>query len=230
MNSIRLAQRFPVLILCFIIFTQIACGSLEEKREKYFKRGETYLSEEKYDEAVIEFKNVLQIDPEYAEGYYQLALTYLKLQQPRGAYGSLLKTIDLDPEHVSAHLAVGEILLLAKQTDQALEKAEFVLEKDPENIQAHQLKGNCLLVKGDLDGALHQARSLLEKEPDSVDTMIFMAQIHNLKKEGEKAEELLLKALNTDETNIKTYITLARHYQAYQQEGKIGRESCRERV
>jgi tetratricopeptide (TPR) repeat protein len=58
---------------CFVLITTLAgCGSVESRRQKYFERGKSYVAEEKYKEAEIEFKNALQIDPEFAEGYFEL--------------------------------------------------------------------------------------------------------------------------------------------------------------
>ena len=60
--------------ICFLVSlancTQL---SAEEKKAKHQERGMAYFEEGKYQEALIEFKNVVQLDPKDAKAYHQLA-------------------------------------------------------------------------------------------------------------------------------------------------------------
>jgi tetratricopeptide (TPR) repeat protein len=51
------------------------------KRENYFEKGE-------YKSAELEFRNAIQIDPEFVDAYERLGETYLKLGDPRGPSGN----------------------------------------------------------------------------------------------------------------------------------------------
>ena len=51
-------------------------SSAEEKKAKHYERGMSYFNDEKYREALIEFKNVIQLDPKDAQAYHQLALIH----------------------------------------------------------------------------------------------------------------------------------------------------------
>ena len=46
-----------------------ACGGAEERKVTYLEKGKAYIADKNYDKARIEIKNVLQIDPKYAEAY-----------------------------------------------------------------------------------------------------------------------------------------------------------------
>ena len=46
------------------------CGGKEQRMAKYMEKGKTYLANEDYDKARVEIKNVLQIDPKFAEAYF----------------------------------------------------------------------------------------------------------------------------------------------------------------
>jgi len=56
-----------------------ATFSPEAKKAKYLQLGQTYFDRGNTGEALIEFKNVVQLDPKNADTHYRLALTYLKL-------------------------------------------------------------------------------------------------------------------------------------------------------
>ena len=75
-------------ILCAVFLAGIAGCSKEGKKEGHFKKGETYLSESKFREAVIEFKNVLQIDPNDAKAQLKLGMAQLGAGDPREAYAA----------------------------------------------------------------------------------------------------------------------------------------------
>ena len=65
-----------------------ACQSQEAKLAEHQERAEAYLEEGKNAEAIIEYKNVLQIDPNDAAAHYGLAKAYLARTSCRRATGS----------------------------------------------------------------------------------------------------------------------------------------------
>src|SRR6266568_1336941 len=92
----------PITMLGLIfVLVAVSCSlsSPEAKKEKHRERGLTYFEKGQLQEAVIEFKNVVQLDPKDSEGHYRLALTYLKiggLGGLQGAFGELTRTVELD--------------------------------------------------------------------------------------------------------------------------------------
>ena len=53
--------------------------------------GDRYVAEQKYQEAVVEYRNAIQQDPKFGEARYKLAETYAKLQDPRNAYREYIR-------------------------------------------------------------------------------------------------------------------------------------------
>lgn len=85
-----------VLSICAIGLTNCTQLSAEEKKAKHQERGRAYFDEGKYQEALIEFKNVVQLDPKNAKAYHQLALIHLKLggmPDLRSAFGNSVKPL-----------------------------------------------------------------------------------------------------------------------------------------
>src|SRR5712691_1958777 len=118
--------------------------SPEAKKAKHHERGQAYFEKGQFQEAVIEFKNVVQLDPKDSEGHYRLALTYLKiggLGGLQGAFGELTRTVELDPSNRDAQLKLGELYLLASKPAKARERAELVLVSTPTDPQGMVLKG-----------------------------------------------------------------------------------------
>ncbi|MCK7506644.1 MAG: tetratricopeptide repeat protein [Desulfobacterales bacterium] len=104
--------------------------SKESKIERHWKKGETYFSENKLKEAVIEYKNIIQLEPKHSKAYYKLGMAYLKMGLLREGYASLIKTVEINPDMVEARNQLGGLYLLSKDTKKAREQAEFILAKD----------------------------------------------------------------------------------------------------
>ncbi|MDC4226011.1 MAG: tetratricopeptide repeat protein [Candidatus Manganitrophus sp.] len=72
------------------------------------------MAEEKYSEAIIEFKNVLQLDPNYVDAKYQLGLAYLKLGGPANlsnAFKLLSEAVEKKPDLVDAQIKLAGLYL-----------------------------------------------------------------------------------------------------------------------
>ena len=53
-----------------------ACQAKEEKLAEHMSRGDQYIDQDEFSAAIIEYKNVLQIDPNHAAAHYGLAKAY----------------------------------------------------------------------------------------------------------------------------------------------------------
>src|SRR5690348_11036909 len=125
------------LIVSIAAVPLVSCDrfSPEAKKAKHRERGLAYYDKGQYQEALIELKNVVQIDPKDADGHYRLALTYLKvggLPNLQAAFGELSKTVELDQTNQDAQLKLGEMYLLSQQPSKAREHAEVVLASTPQ--------------------------------------------------------------------------------------------------
>ena len=107
----------------------------------FLASGETYIKAGKYQEAVIEFRNAVQIDPKSATAHYQLARAYMSLGNRAAAYRDFEESVSLDAGNVDAQLQLAALLIDRKEYDRAQTMAEQVLDKDPKNAQAHVIFG-----------------------------------------------------------------------------------------
>ena len=94
----------------------------QKGKVKYLESGKRYLKAGKYQEASIQFRNALKLDPRFAEAYYQLAQADLSLKQWNGAVAALRQTIDLDPQRVDAHVDKGRLYLASRTTKRLMMK------------------------------------------------------------------------------------------------------------
>ena len=124
------------------------------RKQKYLQSGEKYLSKGKLNEAIIEFRNALEIDPRFAAAHYQLAHAYLRSKNPEAAYRELLETVSLDPKNSDPQVELAAMLVAGRQFAQARTIVDKVLKADPKNAQAHAILGQTFSASQDRPNAI----------------------------------------------------------------------------
>ncbi len=161
------------LLLC----ATLACQSEEVRLAQHQESGEAFLSEQKWSEAELEFKNALRIDPNSAAAHYGLAKAYLGAKDPRSAYWELEETVRLDPNHFDARLRHGEFLLYGKdpELEQAVAHADAILAAEPTRWEALALKARALQALRRTDEAGSAFEAAVQAAPDQPAPLLFWA-------------------------------------------------------
>jgi tetratricopeptide (TPR) repeat protein len=188
------------LVLPFLLVNLANCTQLsdEEKKARHQERGEAYFEEQKYQEALIELKNVVQLDPKDAKAYHQLALIHLKLggmPDLQSAFGELTKAVELDPSIQDAQLKLGELYLLSQQPKEAKRHAEVVLVSSPHDPKGHLLRGRSLIMEKNFEKGIEELKKSLELDPDNEQVYVDLARAYLILEKPEEAEDILDQGL-----------------------------------
>ncbi|HYA39787.1 MAG TPA: tetratricopeptide repeat protein [Syntrophobacteraceae bacterium] len=112
------ADRFVILMALAAILA--GCSrSPEARKARYTSSGDRYFSEGKYTEAVIQCKNVLQIEGNNVHAVEQLGYAHYALGEMEQACRFLSRARDLDPDTLQVRSKLGNFLLLAKKLEDA---------------------------------------------------------------------------------------------------------------
>src|SRR5712691_4845513 len=155
-----------ICVLVWMLVGPAYSADPQAKKNAYIEKAEAYSKDGKYDEAVIELKNAVQIDPNDAVTQYKLGLAYLKIAKQENfpeALKAFESSIKHDPAQTGAQLRLGELYLVGGQLGKAQERAEAVLQNDAKNVEAYLLLGQVYAGRQNLAPALEtveQARKL----------------------------------------------------------------------
>ncbi len=141
-----------------VFFLVSSCQTKEAKKEakkqEHYQKGLTLKQEGKLDEAIIEFKNAIQQDPNFANAYYQLGLALLEQgKEPGQGYGSLVKAAELDKNNLDARIRVADLYFnqdmrnVTRDFSKTETELNDILDIDPNNAGAHLLRGRMYSVK-----------------------------------------------------------------------------------
>jgi tetratricopeptide (TPR) repeat protein len=201
-------SRFAPYLL--LLLAALACQSQEDRLAEHLRKGEAFLAEKKWDEASIEFKSGLGVDPNSPKAHYGLALAYLGAKDPRRAYWELEETVRLDPAHADARLRLGEFLLFMKEDEvaRAVENADAILAADPKRWEAFLLKARALSALGRAEEAGVAYVAAVEAAPEQPLPLLLHA--NHLRMQGQKTEaEAAFRRLTEQHSAVGSWTALA---------------------
>ncbi len=178
------------LVLALVCVTAWACQSTEAKKAAYQSRGEAYATDGRHAEAIIEFKNVLQIDPNAAAAHWGLAKSYLALNKVKEGYWELRETARLDPTNLDAKLQYGQLARLAGENDEALKQADELIAADPKKGLAYVLRGQALELLKRPDEAKEAYLKAVEVAPAEPAPLLLLGDFYVRQGDNASAEPL----------------------------------------
>jgi tetratricopeptide (TPR) repeat protein len=142
--------------------------SPEARKARHLERGDKFFQRDAHREAVIEYANVLRIEPGNAHAIRRLGLSYFQVGEFARAYRLLQQTLEKDPADLDARTKLGQIYLLGRRPEEARAEALAVLDKQPRNLDALALLAGAADEPAEIDDALKRfeaARGDLEGQP-----------------------------------------------------------------
>src|SRR5438552_1007413 len=126
-----------LLVIILPFMDRLRFRDTKARADAFLQQGKAYFQNAKYREAIIDWKNAIQLDPTDAQAHYYLGLAYLEMQLWPNALAELLQSVELAPHLTEAQLKLGELYFLSKNLVQARAKAQRVLEEDATQVQGY---------------------------------------------------------------------------------------------
>ncbi len=183
--------RLPGTFLLALVLMLGGCASDEKRLAEFMERGEAYAEQGLNEEAIIEFKNALQIDPNDAPAHEALSMVYLAASLPREAYWEMSETVRLDPTNINARLRYGSISAVVGDHDLAREQADAILELEPNRSQAFTLRAQALEAEEHYEGADADLKSAIKNEPEGYAYRFLYASFLQRRERFDEAEQML---------------------------------------
>ena len=151
------------------------CGLLHRRRagvrlrravgRRARQRGDTYFASRRYQEAVVEYKSALQVDPQLGAVRLKLGDTYAALNEPHAARGEYIRAADSMPDSLEAQLKAGNALLMARAFEDAQARATRAISLNPKSLEAQVLRGNAMAGLKKFDEAIEDFIAAIALDP-----------------------------------------------------------------
>ena len=209
-----------VLALALHVVLTLSLGCTQEtaetKKTRHKERATQYFEKGEYREAIIEFKNVVQLDPVDADAHYRQGLSHIKLgtaQDLRDAIKALTATVELNAANLDAQVKLGQLLLMANDPANARKRAEIILASAPDQKEGHILRGLSLVRESRLGEGITELKRAIELDPTNVSLFIDLARAQVQAKDVQGAETTLLQVLKTNPQSLEARLVLGDFYQ-----------------
>ena len=189
------ARALFVCLLAGVAITVACSKDPAVAREEFLAEGNRYMSDKKYTQAVVSYRNAVQQDERSGEARSKLSEAYLAAGDSPSALREALSAAELLPDDAEMQMRAGFLLLLAKQFGDARTRAAAALAKDPRNPRALVLLGNALAGLRDLDAAVEQIEEAINVDRDFTLGYANLGALEAARGDREAAEAALRRAV-----------------------------------
>jgi anti-anti-sigma factor len=161
--------------------------------------------------AIMKWKKVVEIKPNYADAYYHLGLAYFNKGQYEQSAEEFKKAIDINKGYADAHKRLGDVYTILGKVNEAIEEYKEALEINPNYTDALISLGLLYNDGSMLDEAITQYEKALTVHPNYADIHNNLGAAYMGKKDYKKALKCFEKSLeiNSGFTNALRNIATA---------------------
>jgi tetratricopeptide (TPR) repeat protein len=105
-----------LLIISLLLFFTVACGKKAEQAKKHFDQAVQYEEQKMPEEALNEYKQAIQLNPQYAEAHFRLGALYHTLNAYSSAVDEYQKVLEIDPNYRGIHTAMAHVYYVRGMT------------------------------------------------------------------------------------------------------------------
>ena len=200
------------------VATALACalascgGNPAKQKAEFLASGEKYAKAGKYQEAVIQYRNAIAIDPRWAAAHYRLALAYMELKVPQQAYQEFLSAVELDPANADAQLQLAALYIAGRKYDDAQKTLDRLVAADPSNFRAHTLLGEDYAARQAWEPAVHEFQIAMAGDASQIGNYAGLASVYLSTGRAAEAEAILRKATEAQPKSLDAVMALGRFY------------------
>jgi tetratricopeptide (TPR) repeat protein len=173
-------QRFPTTVFLYNI------------------RGSALLDLGNFEDAVLSFCKVIELEPESPEAHNNLGLAQQRAGANDGAVDSYREAVRLKPEFAEAHNNLGVLLSDLGQVEAAIDSYRTALFYDPEFAEAYNNLGAALTDLNQTGEAIDAYRKALQRNPDYAEAHNNLGILQQRQKRWDDALESYQRALNIE--------------------------------
>jgi tetratricopeptide (TPR) repeat protein len=170
--------------------------------------GDRYVENRQFKEAILEYRNALEHQPDVASTHAKLASAYEQAGEPDKALASLARVASLDETDVNANLRVSQALLAAERFDDARTLAERVLRQQPQHADALTVVAAALAANGQPKAAEEKLAEAFAIDPRSRSAHLMKASLQARDRKFTEAKATLHRVVELHPAAADSWLAL----------------------
>ncbi len=182
----------PLLLAAALL---AGCDTAEERAEAHHKRATELLAEGKVEQAIVEFRNVFQLDGNNAAARLEYANLMVEQGNLQEAIGQFLRLVEQDWGNVAGHKRLAELALQIQDLPTAETHASRAYELDPADPEIRAYKATVDYHAGKHEAAVKMAEGVLKEVPGNLPAQMVLIADRMRAEDDAGAIELIETAL-----------------------------------
>jgi len=170
------------------------------------------------EEAIIAFKKVIFLNPNYANAHYNMGNILRNLGNYHEAIDAFKKAVFIQPDHAKAYGNMGVALHNQGRLDDAIDAYKKSISLKPDFAETYSNMGNVLLAQGRLDEAIEVLEKSISLNPNLIEAYINMGNVLSDQDKMHEAIEAYKKAISINPNYADAYSNMGT---ALRDQGKL---------
>ncbi|MFH1283086.1 MAG: tetratricopeptide repeat protein [bacterium] len=214
----KASVKHPVVVICCLMSIHlILLSTITYKRNKMYQKPEllwyeaisfypgheraaknassehnrhaiAYKEKEEYQNAIEEYKKIIELRPGYANGYNDIGVLYKEIGEYDKAISAYKSAIALNPNYTDAHNNLGNVYLELNDKSSALYEYTQAVNLNPDYAEAHNNMANLYYFSGDYEKAVEKYKDAIKIDPNLTAAHINLGVVYF--KQGNYSEAL----------------------------------------
>lgn len=180
----------------------------------YFILGNFYYGQNRYAEAIAQFKIAVDKKPDDVQSIINIAQCYIRMNQQGQAESFILDQVRRGIEDSILFFNLGKLYVRGGKPDQAIPAFKKCLALNPHSASANSALARVYFMKNDLAQAESHAREAIRLDPKLIGAHYALAQVLHKSGRVDEAEEEYKREIEVSPTIFKVYLDLAMIYKS----------------
>ena len=207
----KFIQLFSILLLAVLLAAVNTGCSAKAKKAYHLQKADRYFDAGQYDQAEVEYINVLRREYGNVQAISGLADIYYNEGRLSKAAPFIVKAHQLDTNNLDMNLKLGILYLSFGKTKEARDLANFVLDRKPQDDQAPLLLAETARTPADTLEIKHRLETLVQKN-DNAALQVALGSLALRAQDFKSAESAFKRAQTLDPKSSVAWAALGTFY------------------
>ena len=179
---------------------------------QHLSRGDTLASEQKFPEAISEYRQALRENAKDGRASHHLGLAYLRLGELIQAYDALLGALSAEPENADVRRRIATIDLTLARREQARDQAYAMMADDSLRGVALTILSTTAATPDQVESALKDFEASMPRIGRDARARLALGTLYWRKRDTTAARRALEEGVATDTAALAGHLLLSRFY------------------
>lgn len=174
----------------------------------YYALGSLYTELGQFDSAIVQHNKALAMDSAYVDALYGLGYAHEKKNDMVTAIKHYENALRHNPKNESVRYSLAKAYISQGRNEEGIRELRDLVNSHPDDMVARTTLGRALLTNKKYTEAKAEFEYIAKTSPDNIENKINLGRAYEGLKDNATALQLYKEAINTDTTNIYSYLPI----------------------